>query len=88
MAYVDYMNYMDYANKCVEPGQPWDWGEVASDHAEAISGVDLGISGSDDYGITIDKGILKRLVEESIRDMLEEKENKPVIIQKYKMKHK
>ena len=77
---------MDYANKCVEPGRPWDWGEVASDHAEAVSGVDLGVD--DHYGIEIDKGMLKRLVEESLRDMLEEKENKPVIIQKYKMKHK
>jgi hypothetical protein len=87
MAYVDYMNYMDYANKCVEPGLTWDWeGNCSSASAEAVSGVDLGVD--DHYGIEIDKGMLKRLVEESIRDMLEEKENKPVIIQKYKMKHK
>lgn len=87
MAYVDYMNYMDYANKCVEPGRPWDWEEICSSaSAEAVSGVDLGVD--DHYGIEIDKGMLKKLVEESLRDMLEEKENKPVIIQKYKMKHK
>lgn len=66
----------------------WDWEDVCSDHAEAVSGIDLGVSGSDSYGISIDKGMLKILVEETVRDVLGEKATKPVVIQKYKMKHK
>jgi hypothetical protein len=83
------MNFLDRINtENYKAGSPWGWSEIASDHAEPVLGVDLGVTGSDNYGITIDKGMLKILIDESVRDYLGEKENKPVVIQKYKMKHK
>lgn len=88
MASTNFMNYMDYVNSPRTGVTTWDWEDVCSDHAEPISCIDLGISGSDHYGISIDKGMLKILVEETVRDILGEKATKPVVIQKYKMKHK
>ena len=83
------MNFLDRINtENYKAGSPWDWGEITSDHAEAISSIDLGATGSDHYGIAIDKGMLKILIDESVRDYLGEKENNPVVVQKYKMKHK
>ena len=84
MGIMDYLNSQDMINTA----RPWGWDEVASDHAEAISGIDLGVSGEDYYGVTVNKGLLKVLVEEIVRDFLGKKENNPVITQKYKMKHK
>lgn len=48
----------------------------------AVDGEDL------QTGIYVDRALIRSTIEEIFSDILKEKENTPVIIQKYKMKHK
>ena len=64
-----------------------DWENVC-DSPWTVKGIDLGRD--DHYGISIDDKTIKEIVEEAVKELLENEEvaNKPIRIEKYHMKHK
>ena len=62
-----------------------DWEDICNS-PWTVKGVDLGRD--DHYGISIDNNFIKEIVEKAVKELLEEEKTKPVMIEKYHMKHK
>lgn len=62
-----------------------DWEDICGS-PWTVKGVDLGRD--DHYGISIDNKTIKEIVEKAVKELLEEEKTKPVMIEKYHMKHK
>ena len=72
----------------LDDGTYLKWNDVLTDwNPYTVRGVDLGQD--DHYGVSIDAKTIKEVVEEAVKEILkEEEERKAPRIEKYHMKHK